>query len=206
MKDENVKEGEGSDSTSTSLLERACAQDREAWQRLNNLYAPLVRHWCLRAGLQAADADDRVQEVFEAVFRHLPSFQHDQPGNTFRGWIRTITRNKLRDFFNRRQGDAVGAGGSDALRHLQSIPGELPEAEDEATVAEEKRLVYERALALLRTDFETNTWQAFWRVTIEGEAVEAVGDDLKMTPGAIYVAKSRVLKRLREEFTDLIEE
>jgi RNA polymerase sigma-70 factor, ECF subfamily len=205
MKDESVKKGEASDSTSNSLLERARTRDEAAWQRLSSLYAPLVRHWCLRAGLQAADADDRVQEVFEAVFRGLPSFRRDRPGDTFRGWLRTITRNKLRDFFSRQGRAPVGAGGSDNQQHWQSLPEE-GSAEDEATIVQEKRLVYDRAVTLLRTEFETRTWQAFWRVTVEGEAVAGVAHDLTMTPNAVYVARSRVLKRLREEFVDLIEE
>src|SRR5690349_2186455 len=91
-----------SGSTSSGLLERAQAHDERAWARLVDLYGPLVYHWCRRAGLRAEDSADLVQEVFRSVYSGLGGFRKDRPQDTFRGWLWTISRNKLRDHARRR--------------------------------------------------------------------------------------------------------
>src|SRR5271165_3129364 len=102
-----------STSTSRSLLERVRADDSAAWDRLVSLYAPLVLYWCRRWGLQDEDAADVFQEVFLAVATHIGRFHKTQPGDTFRGWLRTITSNKVLDLFRRRKRDPGGIGGSE---------------------------------------------------------------------------------------------
>src|SRR3954467_15472366 len=99
--------------TSRSLLERVRADDAAAWDRLVALYAPLVLHWCRRWDLQDQDSADVFQEVFQAVARHIADFRKDNEGDTFRGWLRTITRNKVRDHFRRAGRQPCGAGGTD---------------------------------------------------------------------------------------------
>src|SRR5438105_4437335 len=102
------------DSTSLSLLQRVQGNQPRAWEQLVDLYAPLVYHWCRRAGLGSEDTADVFQEVFRAVAEHVAAFRRDRPGDTFRGWLRTITRNKLRDHFRRRQDQPRAHGGTDA--------------------------------------------------------------------------------------------
>src|SRR6516225_5701342 len=92
--------------TPLSLLERLRANDPQAWRRLLDLYQPLVRFWCARGGLGHEDVEDVTQEVFAAVARGLPGFRRDRPGDTFRGWLRGITRNQLLLFHRRTQGKA----------------------------------------------------------------------------------------------------
>jgi RNA polymerase sigma-70 factor (ECF subfamily) len=187
--------------TSASLLARVRANEPAAWDRLLALYAPLVWHWCRSCGLQPDDQADVLQEVFQAVALHLAQFCK-RPAGTFRGWLRTITRNKVCDLFRRRQREPIAAGGSDALRWLNQQPESLLTEEDgEAEQAAERALVH-RALDLIRPEFTESTWQAFWRTTIDGQSAADAGAELKMSPGAVRVAKCRVLQRLREELGD----
>jgi RNA polymerase sigma-70 factor (ECF subfamily) len=190
-----------SSATSRSLLERIRAGDAVAWERLVALYAPLVVHWCRRSGLREEDAADVFQEVFQAVAMHVASFRKERAGDTFRGWLRTITRHKLADHFRRLKGEPLAVGGSEACHMLAQVP-EGPEVEEEVEAAENG--LFQRALELVRGEFEERTWQAFWRTAIEGQPAPEVGVALSMSPGAVRVAKSRVLHRLREELGDFL--
>jgi RNA polymerase sigma-70 factor (ECF subfamily) len=184
------------------LLERARGQDKQAWERLVDLYTPLVYAWCRRSGLQPADAADVGQEVFRAVARGLTGFRRDRAGDTFRGWLRTITRNKLRDFADARKRCPPGAGGSDAAYQVEQLPDQEPEAD----LTADRQLLYQRALEVVRTEFEERTWHAFWLVVVEDVSADEASRQLGVTLNAVYLAKSRVLRRLREEFADLIED
>jgi RNA polymerase sigma-70 factor (ECF subfamily) len=183
------------------LLIRVQGSEPAAWERLVSLYSPLVYRWCRQAGLQAADAADVGQEVFGAVARKITEFRRDRPGATFRGWLRTITRNKILDHLRRQRSSATGMGGSEA----QVLLAQLPSGDSAADEATEASLVYHQALDLLRREFEERTWQAFWRVAINDQAPADVAVELGITINAVYLAKSRVLRRLREEFADLLE-
>jgi RNA polymerase sigma-70 factor (ECF subfamily) len=184
---------------------RVKAQDQAAWERLVSLYSPLVYRWCRQAGLQAADAADVGQEVFRAVARKIADFRRERLGDTFRGWLRAITRNKVRDRLRQRPAEA-GVGGSDAQRYLLQLPTEGDEPGGADADVEETTFVYRRAVELLRQEFGERTWQAFWQVAISDEAPAHVAAELGMTVNAVYLAKSRVLRRLREEFADLVDE
>jgi RNA polymerase sigma-70 factor (ECF subfamily) len=188
--------------TSRSLLERARADDSAAWERLVGLYAPLVFGWCRRWGLPEQDAADVLQEVFQAVVAHLAGFRSGREGGTFRGWLRTIAHNKVQDHFRRAGRQPRAAGGSDAQARLAQVPGAEAPGSDEAEP--EERGLFLRALELIRGDFEERTWQAFWRTAVDGRAPRDVADELGMSAGAVRVAKSRVLHRLREELGDLL--
>ncbi len=188
--------------TSLSLLQRIRAHDQDAWSRLVQLYEPLVKCWCREWGVRGSDADDVSQEVFQAVAVSLAGFHRDRAGDTFRGWLRGITRNKLLDHFRRRQSQPQGQGGSDAqLRLLHVAEAELPLPEEPA---EEVSGLYHRALELVRAEFEERTWEAFWRAAIDGQPPAEIAADLGVTPAAVRKAKSRVLRRLKEEVGDLI--
>jgi len=189
--------------TSLTLLDRARREDQEAWQRLVYLYGPLVAHWCRRWGGQDADADDLRQDVFQAVAAALGSFRRDRPGDTFRGWLRVIAHRKFLDQCRRRQRQLAGEGGTDAHLRLQHVP-EAAEP-DEADAPEEVQRLYHRALELVRSEFEGRTWQAFWRCAVDGRAPAQVGQEMGMTPAAVRQAKSRVLRRLKEEMGGLLD-
>lgn len=186
-------------STSSSLLERARAQDPSAWQRLADLYGPLIYRWCRSVGLKPEDAADVVQDVFRSVAGHLGRFRKERPGDSFRGWLWTIARNKMRDHFRRRKDRPQAAGGTDAQR--QMLNWAAPD-EPSASSASESRLgrtPVQLALEAIRGDFGENAWKAFWMTTIEQHSSQDVARELGMTANAVRLAKSRILKRLRQE-------
>jgi RNA polymerase sigma-70 factor, ECF subfamily len=186
-------------STSLTLLERIRNKDDDAWRHLVHLYAPLILHWCNRRGVTGQDADDVCQEVFQALAAGLNEFRRDRPGDTFRGWLRGISRYKILDHYRQRGRGVAAQGGSSILEQLlQVAEQELPEETEEDLTG-----LYHRALELVCGEFEARTWDAFWRVTIEGHSPAAVAADLGVTSAAVRKAKSRVLLRLRQEVGDL---
>jgi RNA polymerase sigma-70 factor (ECF subfamily) len=184
-------------------LQRVKSNEAAAWERLVALYGPLVLHWCRRWDLQEQDAADVFQEVFHAVAAHIASFRKERAGDTFRGRLHTITRNKINDHFHRLGREPGGVGGTDAQIRLSQLPA--PQPNDPAETEAERGLVH-RALELIRLEFEDRTWQAFWRTAVDGQSPNDVAGELSMSPGAVRVAKCRVLQRLREELGDLVDE
>jgi RNA polymerase sigma-70 factor, ECF subfamily len=202
---ESIPSGEGlhpSAATSRSLLERLKADDAAAWDRLVALYTPLLYRWCRRRGLRDQEIADVLQDVFQAVATHIAGFRKERAGDTFRGWLRTIARNKVNDHLRRRGREPEGAGGTDAQARLAGVPESAPPESGSSSDDRADRLLLGRVLDLIRGEFEPRTWQAFWRTAVEGRSPAEVGDELAMSPGAVRVAKSRILRRLREELGD----
>jgi RNA polymerase sigma-70 factor (ECF subfamily) len=198
-------EAHPSTATSRSLLERVKADEAAAWERLVALHAPLVFHWCRHSELQEEDIADVLQEVFQAVVAHVGSFRKEKEGDSFRGWLRRITQNKISDHFRRLRREPRGMGGSEAQLRFAQLPepGAGEEGSD-ATERAERGLLF-RGLDLIRPEFEERTWQAFWRTAVEGQSAKDVALALSMSAGAVRVAKSRVLRRLREELGDVLD-
>ena len=190
-----------SGSTSSGLIRKAKQRDPRAWETLVNLYGPLVFYWCRRSGLEPADAADVVQEVFAAVCRVLDRFQHGREGGTFRGWLRVIAQNKVRDHYRRQAGEPLAAGGTDAGARMAQVPASTPPSAD---ASEQRALsgLCRRALDLIQSEFEERTWQAFWRAVVEGHDTAEIAADLGLSANAVRQYKSRVLRRLREELGD----
>jgi RNA polymerase sigma-70 factor (ECF subfamily) len=197
-------------STSRSLLGRLRDDEPGAWERLTSLYSPLVYHWCRRMGLAEQDMPDVFQQVFQSVAVHIDDFQRDRPGDTFRGWLRVITRNKVRDHFRRAARQPQAAGGTDAQIYFSQLADPLLDEDDDPrepeTTAdtEEYHQLLHGALQLIREQVHAATWQAFWKVVVEGKTPEDAGRELEMRPGTVRVAKSRVLSRLRAELGELL--
>jgi RNA polymerase sigma-70 factor, ECF subfamily len=193
--------------TSLTLLQRLRANEPDAWQTLVHLYTPLLYHWCARAGLQGADADDVRQEVFRAVAAHLGGFRRDRPGDSFRGWLRAVTRSMILLHFRKSGRQPQGSGGSDAFAQLQEVvdPTAAPPDDADTDAATETDGLCCRALELVRGQFEERTWQMFWRTFVDERSPVDVAAELGATPAAVRKAKSRVLHRLKEEFADLIQ-
>lgn len=190
-------------STSRSLLSAARDDESDAWRRLIHLYAPLAAAWCRRSGVAPQDIADILQDVFAAVARNLDRFRKDRPADTFRGWLATITRNKVRDYYRRCGEEPAAAGGTEAVARLAQILDPLAaESEEDAADAAALGGVLQRALAAIRGEFHERTWQAFWGVVVEGRTAAEVGAELQMQPGHVRVAKSRILHRLRQELGD----
>jgi len=195
--------GEAS-SISSTLLERLRAQRPEAWGRLVDLYGPVVYGWCRRLGVRLEDAADVVQEVFGAVAVHLGSFRRRGPSDSFGAWLRTIARNKVRDHFRRRHREPQAQGGTDAHEQWLNL-GEPEEVAPAGQPPEGETRFLRRALDLVRAEFENRTWDAFWRTAIDAQAPVDVAEQLGMSLQAVYKAKSRVLRRLRQELAGLLE-
>lgn len=191
------------DSTSVSLLARAQRHEPQAWERLTALYGPLVYGWCRRAGVSADDAADVCQEVFRAVSRDIGSFQHDGRSG-FRAWLRTITRHRVSDHFSAPNRGPRGIGGTEPQLAMNSVPDLSGFEADDEQPRENVRLLH-AALATIRSDFQDSTWTIFWRSAIDGHDTQAIAADLGMTAKAIRQARHRVLKRLREELSGLLD-
>ncbi len=179
----------------TSLLEKVKAQDPAAWQRLVHLYGPLVYRWCRQAGLRAEDAADAVQEVFRSVAAGIGDFRRDRPGDTFRGWLWTIARNKVHDHFRRQGKQPEASGGPQPAWLGQMACPDLPEGKH---VTQDTSLVH-RAMEAIRGEFEDSSWEAFWRMTVQNHSSAEIAADLGLTKSAVRQAKYRVLRRLRRE-------
>jgi RNA polymerase sigma-70 factor (ECF subfamily) len=191
-------------STDTSLLQRAKAQDPEAWNKLVAWSGPLVFAWCRKAGVTKEDREDVFQEVFLKVYKSLARFQHGQAGQTFRGWLLVITRNTILDFAQQRLQRPKAAGSMDEYRGLLHRASES--LSDSALTHREARTQgFARALALLQQEFSEGAWKAFWRTAVDGLSATEAGVELGMSPQAVRKAKSRVLARLREEFRELLD-
>jgi RNA polymerase sigma-70 factor, ECF subfamily len=188
-------------STSSSLLRRVKGQNPDAWRRLVRLYGPLVFLWCRRSGFNREDSADVVQEVWTAVSMHIAEFRRERPDDSFRGWLWTITRNKVRDRL--RNQEPPGVGGSSIQNWINQLPDDPPDSIPLAP--SDKQIVMRQALELIRSDFEDCTWKAFWRTAVDDRPAAEVAEELEMTPGAVRQVKYRILRRLREEMDGLLE-
>jgi RNA polymerase sigma-70 factor (ECF subfamily) len=192
-------------STSLSLLQRTRAlSDAGAWKRLVDLYQPLIHGWLRRSQVPPQDADDLTQEVLALLVQEVPHFVHNGQTGAFRHWLKTITVNRMRAFWRAGRCRSLATGDSDFLHTLDEIEdadGEMSRLWDR----EHDDHVLRRLLELMASEFEPTTLQAFRRVALDGVSAEEVAAELSLSAGAVYVAKSRVLRRLREEAQGLID-
>jgi RNA polymerase sigma-70 factor (ECF subfamily) len=185
--------------TSASLLERLRhPAGSEAWERFVHLYTPLIYHWGRQAGLAPPDAADLVQEVLSVLVQKLPAFCYD-PEKSFRGWLRTITLNKWRDLWRRR----AHAPAEDKRGALAEAV--VPDTTTAFEEAEYRQHLVHRALELMQAEFHPVTWKACWEYLVVGRPAADVARELNMTVNAVYLAKSRILARLRQELAGLLD-
>jgi RNA polymerase sigma-70 factor (ECF subfamily) len=163
-----------------------------------DLYAPAVRRWCQRAGLQPADADEVLQEMLLAVRRAVAGFSRQEGSGSFPAWLWTIARGRILDLLRRRGRRPDAVGGSDFLQRLEQEPDPADDSSGRLPPAEVLSPVLRRALDLVSGDFEDRTWRAFWLVVVEEKPAAEAAEQLGTTAGAVRIAKSRVLKRLRQ--------
>jgi RNA polymerase sigma-70 factor (ECF subfamily) len=175
-------------------------KDGRAWAEFVDLYAPLVYGYARRQGLQDADAADLTQDVLRAVAGAAGRLEYDPGRGRFRGWLFTVVRNKLRNFQTARGRREQGTGDTAAHERLQQAPA--PEVPGDWDREYERRL-FAWAAERVRGGFAEPTWQAFWRTAVEGQKPRDVAAGLGLSVGAVYVARSRVLARLRKEIDEL---
>ncbi|MBM4095324.1 MAG: sigma-70 family RNA polymerase sigma factor [Planctomycetes bacterium] len=181
---------------STGLLRSVRQNDQEAWARMVSVYYPMAYGWCRRAGLQPSDAADVCQEVFAGIAAGIGAFRREKPSDTFRGWVRRITQRRIIDFRQRGGSLPVPMGVGHSDDRLRDIPA--GGMSDSGSPQPNRQAYLRDALELARAEFENTTWQAFWRSTVDGVAGTDVARELAISANAVYLAKSRVLRRLRE--------
>lgn len=184
--------------TQPSLLVRLKdAHDREAWERFVDLYAPLVYAFVRKRGLQDADAADLTQDVLRQVASAAKSLIYDPRRGSFRGWLFTVVRNRLTDHWRAAARDVRGSG--DSSQWQQASEQLVTESDSAEWDAAYERQLLECAAQQVRADFSEATWSAFWQTAVEGREGKVVAEELGLTIAAVYLAKGRVMVRLKEQ-------
>src|SRR5579871_998754 len=192
--------------TRPSLLVRIRdPQDNQAWCQFVEIYAPLIHGFARKNGLQDADAADLTQVVLRVVAKTIPELDYDRQRGSFRGWLFTVVRNKLRNFLTRGRPYDRGTGDTGAQELLKARPA--PE-EDQAAEWDQdyERQLFACAAKQVRSRVQESTWQAFWQTAVLGKNGKEVAQELKMTVAAVYLAKSRIMAPLKEQVRQLREE
>ncbi len=192
-------------STPVSLLERlrVAKPDADEWRRLQEIYAPLIRRWLGRVPGLGDEAPDLAQDVLLVVFKELPGFQRQREGS-FRVWLRNVTINRTRAFWKKRRRQPQPGGGDaahDFLGQLEDPASRLSQEWDR----EHDQAVLQRLMAIVRPDFAPTTWEAFEKFALNDVPAAKVAETLGLSENAVLLAKSRILRRLREEAAGLIE-
>jgi RNA polymerase sigma-70 factor (ECF subfamily) len=192
--------------TRLSLLVRLCdARDDGAWSQFVEIYAPLVFAFARKHGLQDADAADLTQDVLQAVSGGIRRLDYDPRRGSFRGWLFTVVRNKLRNLVAAQKRPGRGTGDTDAQNRLS----ELPAREEDQTAwwdQEYEQRVFSWAAEQVRGSFQASTWLAFWLTAVEGKTGPVVAKMLGMSVAAVYLAKGRVMTRLKEIIRETLDE
>lgn len=175
--------------------------DEDAWDQFVEVYSGVIFAYCRRCGFQDADASDIVQEVLASVAHAIRRFEYDPAKGAFRSWLFTICRNKIRTFAVKAHRRPAGAGGSEMYARLQAVPDDR--VGEEIWNREHQLHLFAWAMNRVQSEFRESTWQAFLRLAVEQQTVDEISKDLNISAGAIYIAKSRVIKRIRREIEAL---
>jgi RNA polymerase sigma factor (sigma-70 family) len=191
--------------TSISLLERLRLHSESAdWNRFIELYTPFIRNWLLIQNVPDADTDDLTQDVLAVVVGELVDFQHNQRVGAFRTWLRAIAVNRLRGYWRGLQHSPRAGGDSEAERRLAELDdshSSLSQRWDQ----EHDRHVLGRLMKLIEPEFPLAWWQAFRRHVVEGARAREVAKELDVSVNVVLLAKSRILKRLRQEAAGFVD-
>lgn len=196
-------ETESSGSTQSSLLRRAAMHEDRAWQEIVELYGPLISTWCRRSGADWHMTADCIQEVFLVLTNRLDTFRPTGESGAFRAWLWSVSRNKLVDLFRAANRQPLASGGSTAHLALQSIAAEQEWLRDEPTEPFDVSSLTKRAIEQVRSEFTQQSWSVFERTVVDGIETSIVAKELGLSPSAIRQAKSRILRRLRQQLGDL---
>lgn len=193
------------DKTSLSLLARLRrSPESESWNRLVELYAPLMRGWLRSYEVTGADADDLVQDVLIVVSQELPNFKHNEQPGAFRSWLRKVLVNRLRNYWRARQLRPTAKGGSSLVEQLDQLEDETSKL-SRIWNEQHDREVIAKLMELVRPKFQAKTWEAFHRQMLGGQRPDQVAAELSMPLGSVYMARHRVLNALRREAAGLVD-
>jgi RNA polymerase sigma-70 factor (ECF subfamily) len=171
--------------------------DQEAWREFVAIYRPAIYRIARRRGLQHADAEDLSQQVFAKARKAISRFEPDASRGRFRSWLATITQNATNNALVRKPRD-LAVGGTSILELLDRQLGVSPDR-TEVLQLELRRSLFRWAAERVRSEFHESTWQAFWRTTVEGEDIAAAAAAVGVSVGSVYAARSRVIRRLKNE-------
>jgi RNA polymerase sigma-70 factor (ECF subfamily) len=184
--------------TSVSLLQRLrhAATDRD-WRRFVEIYTPLLFHWVRQAHVGPPDDADVVQEVLILLLEKLPGFEYDAE-KSFRGWMRTVVVNKARD---RLRGKRL------PINHDPAELAKLVDPCEDASIweREHQAFVAAAAMKIMRAEFQETTWKACWEFVVAGRPAAEIAGELGISENGVYVAKCRVMRRLRKELAGLLD-
>ena len=199
-------------SLSSSLLVRVQAMQPDAWARLVEVFSPIVYRWARQSGLTASDSADVAQDVFVAVAKNVSNFERQKQKASFRSWLATITRNRVRDCFRGKKKHPVGFGGTEGLQMLHNVPDqdEIGRSEPSDQDLEKSISLHSldqrlpaRVLELVKSGCGEQTWNAFWATVVMGDSAADVAARLGISVTSVYQAKSRILRRLRKRMSEL---
>jgi RNA polymerase sigma-70 factor (ECF subfamily) len=191
--------------TRASLLARIRdVRDQDAWRRFVQIYAPVVYGYAREHGLQDADAADLTQEVLHAVSAATGRLNYDPKRGSFRSWLFTVAHHKVYDLLAQQRRQCRGTGGAGDQELLEAQPAH--DQDRDLWEREYEQRLFNWAAEQVRDRFHDSTWQAFWQTAVEGKSGKAVAQRLGMTVAAVYLAKSRVMARLRAQIQQLEEE
>jgi RNA polymerase sigma-70 factor, ECF subfamily len=183
-------------STSHSLLkDLQTSSEGDCWEKFVRLYTPVLGMWAERLGLAPNDAQDLVQDVFAHLVRKIGLYRREENAR-FRDWLRTVLTNRYRELARKRKL---------AMASLNPVDAVSDDPLETFWEIEYRKLLVAKALEFVRDRFEDRTWKAFWLTTVDGRSPADVAETLEMSVGAVYVARSRVLAKLRGEFEEFLD-
>ena len=186
--------------TRPSLLARIRnLDDGMAWSEFVRLYTPLIHSYGMKNGLQDADAADLAQDTLRLIMRAVPDFVYDPSKGSFRGWLFTVARNQIRKFANQKKRTTEASGDTQVRVLLESQPSD--NLDEEEWNREYQLTLFRRAAEMVRGEFRQSTWQAFWQTVVEQRDIHAVAQELGISVGAVYIARSRITARIRQEIS-----
>jgi len=197
--------------TSPTLLGRVQQNDPRAWQTLVDLYTGYIRALLIRNSCRPDDLDDLTQDVLVTLARKIPDFRPHEHKGAFRGWLKTVVRSKAVDAYRRNQGTPSGDGGTEARIRMQEISDPVAaeatcHEDDDPQEQSALRNLYQRAMDLVQAECDPSTWNIFYRVVVGHEPATEIARELGVSSASIRMAKSRILRRLREVVGEPLDE
>jgi RNA polymerase sigma-70 factor (ECF subfamily) len=173
--------------------------DQAAWHEFVEIYRPVILRLARRKGMQEADAEDVAQQVLVAVSRAAQEHEHDPQRAKFRTWLHRVAHNAILNMLTRGKPDR-GSGDSALLEFLHQHAASGPDSD--LLRLEHRREVFRWAARQIRQEFHPATWDAFWLTAVEERPIESVAEQLGKNPGAIYAARSRIIRRIQQKVTE----
>ena len=189
------------DTRQSLLIKIRDSGDQVAWGEFVDLYTPLIFRFCGSRGVADTDRPDVMQEIFKAISNSIGRFDYDQNRSSFRNWLFTVCRSKINNYLRVQYTRPKASGTTSVRRRIENEPDPREEQDWETDY---RRYMFQWAAKKVRHEFATKTWSAFWRTAVEGEEVADVASDLDMSSGAVWVAKSRVVARIRQRIEAVV--